>query len=162
VLTVFSTLRARRSTWGRFVSGVVMLAWMNVMLQPCAMAMTSAAEPDAMPAMHMEHGQRSQHVGHEEHTADRACPQCDATTVPPQEACDAVLMEDCSSLFDYNNDGRSSDPKPKDAATLVALTSPFDKTKFIAAPRSMLARQFDRPTITSGPPLNVRFCVYLK
>lgn len=161
-MTAFSALRVRRSTWGRFVSGLVMVAWMNVMLQPCAMAMTSVAEPDAMPAMHMEHGEHSQHVAHEEHTADRACPQCDPATAPQQEACDAVLMEDCSSLSDYNNDGRSSDPKPKDAATVVAHTSLFDKTNFIVEPRSMPARQFDRPTISSGPPLNVRFCVYLK
>jgi len=139
-----------------------MLAWMNVMLQPCVMAMNVSAESAAMPGMHQEHGQHSQHATHTDHQGDRVCPQCVADVSPEQEPCDAVLMEDCGSLSDYNNDGRSSEPKPKDATAMVAIVSPIDQTDFSAAPRSISPRYFDKPLFSSGPTLNVRFCVYLK
>ena len=132
------------------------------MLQPCVMAMNVGAESVAMPRMHQEHGQHSQHARHTDYIVDRVCPQCVADVSPEQELCDAILMEDCGSLSNYNNDGRSSDPKPKDAAAMVAIASPLDQTTLVTAPRSISPQYFDRPLFSSGPRLNVRFCVYLK
>lgn len=103
------------------------------MLQPCVMAMNVTAEPAAMPVAHQEHA-----------------------------PCDTVLMEDCGSLADYSNDGRSSEPKPKNIAAVVAIISPCAVTGVIAATGPFLPQNLDGPLLSSGPSLNVRFCVYLK
>ena len=50
------------TTWGRFVLGAFVFAWLNVAAQPCLMAMEMAAEPDRM-SIHGGHGGHQAETG---------------------------------------------------------------------------------------------------
>lgn len=152
-MTGLSALRARQSTWGRFVSGVVVLAWISVMLQPCVMAMSAVSDSISNPTMHEMHRQPS----HQSKESDRS-----ADVSYEKEACNFVLMTDCETLSVSDNDGRNQVPKLKDAGWLIAAACPSAQHYYLAATVSVPPPHFDRPLFSSGPPLNIRFCVYLK
>ncbi len=129
--------------------GAVVAVWLNLALQPCAMAFDSASDhdcPDCPPARVHEQHHDSMDV-----------------TMRHDVPC-AVGTPDCMLSDDFSHDGRSGQLNLKDApsAQPVALI-PGD----LRTPCALPARVTPGPryaTVHAGapPPLHVLHCVYLK
>lgn len=130
-----AVLRSNRQTWLRAVLGVFVLAFVAVALQPCAMAMEPAPLPD--------------------------CPNC--PTEPASAAgCDPAAA-DCMVDNPLQVELRSAKLQPLDdegAAPFVYVPVAFS---WPPAPACALLVPLEEgsPPSAGGPPLNVRFCVYL-
>ena len=129
--------RRRKTTLGRYVLSAFVLVWLNMALQPCVMAMGSEPEPDCAH-----------------------CPPAHSQEAPP---CDVEVAPGCDYDSELNFDARTIRLEPNDAPTELpaAITSTaleWPEASGIACPRPR------PPTLAdpSGPPLNIRFCVYLK
>ncbi|MCH9674365.1 MAG: hypothetical protein K0U93_23200 [Gammaproteobacteria bacterium] len=133
---MLTTLRQRRTTWGRRVLGVFAVAWLAVILQPCAMAM-----------------------GVDEHDCPH-CPPAETRETPP---CETTNNPDCAFDDEINAEARSQQVKVKDShhdlpmaiapaaydtLQLTFVSQPVPDTRLLLHP--------------SGPPLHVLYCVYLK
>ncbi|NND65235.1 MAG: hypothetical protein HKM24_04635 [Gammaproteobacteria bacterium] len=118
--------------WVKPILSAMGVAWLSILLQPCAMAFGGQA--------------------------DDSCPHC-----PPMEQMDCAGMQadQCDFTSPINIDGRSSQLQLDDSPTFFVIPSPIDSIV-----SSRLTQQFfcpnHSPPIDYGPPLNVRYCVYLK
>jgi hypothetical protein len=134
-------------------------AWLNVAAQPCLMAMDMTVEPEMTVG----------HAGHGMHTDDPDtmgagdCGHC-----PPsgagihQGTCATMLAADCSELPVSNLDVRQLKFELKDApGTFVLSHAPpqttLARSKSVPAPRTS-----ERLRFSQSPPLNLRYCVFLK
>ena len=146
-MSLLANIRQQQQTWARRALGLFVAVWLNLALQPCAMAMESMQDGDCAhcpPAQMHEHDDMHKSMGQEMPCADAAA--------------------DCSFSEDLNYDGRSGQLKLKDAQ--------FDAPVAIAAREFALSYGISvdfqsRPrysTVHAGapPPLNVLHCVYLK
>jgi len=135
----------RTGAWGHPVLGLFVAVWLNLALQPCAMALEVDHDCPHCPPAH-EHEMASHH-GHGGSKAEAPC---------------ASMQSQCGELDDVSLDGRTGQLKVKDVIELpVAVT--YD----LPAPAVAVARQIrysTGPPHNGGvsPPLNVLFCVYLK
>jgi hypothetical protein len=134
---------------------VFAIAWLNLAIQPCLMAMevTPASVVDAAHAAHMEHANQS---------PDHDCDHCPPVLSDQSKICASAAASDCSSIPDYNYDGRNGSAKFKDIPTYVAIVDraiPFEFTIPTDSPPSVDCAAPDHP---NEPPLNIRFCVFLK
>jgi len=141
-LSQLANIRKQQRSWGRGALGLFVAVWLNLALQPCAMAYSMDVEQPPMQ-MH-EHG--GMH----------------GDMVEPMPCADGLT--DCSIVDDVNHDARDGQLKLKDTAgdmpaaiALQEISLPF------RAPTDTLLR----PRYTSGhagasPPLHVLYCVYLK
>ena len=143
-------IRQRQTPWARHALGVFVVMWLNLILQPCAMAFGGGPDQDCpnCPPAH------SQHDGHEMASmkmADHGVP-C------------AGSIADCGGLEDLNFDGRNAQLKVKDAPhdSPVAVSPFADITTDIKPARHAYLRPIQRHP--PGPPktLNKLYCVYLK
>ena len=144
---MLANIRQQQKTWARRALGLFVAVWLNLALQPCAMALESMQNNDCAhcpPAQMHEHGSMHQSMGNE-------MPCADAAT-------------DCSFSEDLNHDGRGGQLKLKDAQfdTPVAIAP-----REFALPSSRPVNFQLRPRYASvhagaTPRLNVLYCVYLK
>lgn len=128
--------------------GVFIAVWLNLALQPCAMAIEIAEDhdcPRCPPAQVHEHDHGGTH-----HRMDDVAPCVEATPA-------------CPIIQDLNHDGRSGQVKlkdiPADAFAAAAVTAPTH-------PNAVLAQISLRPRFAAlhagaSPPLHVLHCVYL-
>ena len=142
----FANSRQRQSR-GRRALGLFVAVWLNLSLQPCAMAYEADDQdhdcPHCPPAATHEHGNK--HAG-----MDRGMPCADG-------------MADCAIDADWSHDGRGANAKLKDApadapAAIVpteAATRPPPLGSSIPPPRFLTLRP------GAPPPLHVLYCVYL-
>jgi hypothetical protein len=151
------------TTWGRFVLGAFVFAWLNVAAQPCLMAMEMAAEPDRM-SIHDGHGGYQAETG-SVHGDDAVhdCGHCSTTgTGAHQSSCAGMQAADCTELPDSSIDVRPIKLQLKDIPGMFALSQappPTTSARFT----STVARQAcARLKFTDSPPLNLRYCVFLK
>lgn len=142
--------KKRQIPWARRALGMFVVVWLNLALQPCAMAMGGDDDHDC-PHYPPSHTQR--HEGHEmssDTTADHDMPCATGAT-------------DCTAFDAVNVDARSGGLKLKDTsndqpdvigpfAAFIADTGP-SRTVVVEPPSS-------HPPDFS-PPLNVLYCVYL-
>jgi len=123
---------------------------LNLVLQPCAMAMDSIADHDC------PHCPPSLEMGHEGHGGGHGGM---ASTKMP---C-ATSATDCSVVDDLNYDGRSTKLEPKDSPNELPLAI---HPAIATVPSLRSTESFDRHRNRSPPPgnstpLNILYCVYL-
>ena len=95
-MSLVAKIRQRQQTWARRALGLFVAVWLNLALQPCAMALESMQDndcPNCPPAQAHEHDGMHAGMGHEMPCASAAA--------------------DCSFSEDLNYDGRSDQPKLK-------------------------------------------------
>jgi len=161
------TKRAKNQTlvtsWGRFVLGAFVFAWLNVAAQPCLMALEMGASADLMP-MHAEAG--SPHVDHDaDHGtgAENDCGHCSPSSAGAhQSTCATMQASDCTDLPDSNVDGRSIKLQLKDVPGTFAVSQAPPQVISIRPVSSMAPHSCTRLRFTDSPPLNLRYCVFLK
>ena len=135
----------RTRGWGHPVLGLFAAVWLNLALQPCAMAMEADHDCPHCPPAH-EH-EMSAHHGHGEPKAEAAC---------------ATMEAPCGELDDVSFDGRTGQLKVKDAVELpVAIVhDPAAATVTIAETCNYATGP---PIYADGsPPRHILFCVFLK
>lgn len=144
--------RAQDTARGRLLLGAFVVAWLNLAVQPCLMAMESAPEPAVA----------SGHSTHAGHSVEHDCDHCPPALSDHATACASSAAADCSSIPDYNNDGRNGASKLKDIPTFVAIADsaiPIEITTQTISPPSSNCGVLHYP---SEVPINIRFCVFLK
>lgn len=146
-----TTFRRHKTPWTRRVLGLFVVVWLNLALQPCAMAMGGGDDHDC-PHCPPSHTQK--HDGHAMASSDAG-----------REMPCATGATDCSVLDDYNYDGRSAQVKVKDVPSEPLVTL-FPSALFLADARPNLVVAHTPPSINHPPgpslPLNILYCVYLK
>ena len=123
----------RAKSWAHKASGLVLVAWLNLALQPCVMAM--------------------------EVDTDQDCPHCPTELSHDQDQNQGTV---CSYVASYNYDSRDSQPKPKDLSPdapipvndVVALSAS-------EIPPKGSVRAVRTAEHLGEPPINVLHCVYL-
>jgi hypothetical protein len=108
-------------------------------------------------------------------TEDQDCPRCPPSQVHEHDAvhggmnddADSELpcadsVSDCAIVDDLNLDARNKLSKDKDASAFVVIAASSPNSEF-ALPKDR-ARWSDTANLhfPSGPPLNIRHCVFLK
>jgi len=146
-LSLLASIRQQQQTWARRALGLFVAVWLNLALQPCAMALESMQDKDCA---HCPPAQLHEHSGMHE-SMDHEMPCADAAT-------------DCSFSEDLNYDGRSGQLKLKDAQfdAPVAI-APREFSSFNNSPVNFRPRpRYASVHAGAPPPLNVLHCVYLK
>lgn len=135
----------QRQSWGRRALGLFAAVWLNLALQPCAMAYEVDDHdcPHCPPAGTHDHGGQHDGMGQEMPCADGAA--------------------DCAIDPDWSHDARGAKSKLKDAPTdspvavipLELAATPVHDCG--AQPRS----RYSSLRAGAPPPLHVLYCVYL-
>lgn len=153
--------QALMTTWGRFVLGAFVFAWLNVAAQPCMMPMEMASEPEVTPA-HAGHGMH-QVANDESHGDDGGCGFCPPIgTGNHQSACATMQAADCGDMSDANVDTRQLKFKFKDAPGMFAISQAPPQAISFRPTSSSPPPSCVRLRFTDGPSLNLRHCVFLK
>ena len=146
-MSISAIVRTKRLSRARSILGVVLVAWLNLALQPCAMAFQSEQDPDCP---HCPPSQTHHHDGH------------DMSMVADKVPC-ASSASNCDVLGDLNNNERSDRLKlnhfQKDLPAIVApdhLDVGLDQTIELTA----VSLSMNRPP-GSLLPLHKLYCVYL-
>jgi hypothetical protein len=127
------------STRVRRTSGLVLVAMLNLIFQPCAMAM--------------------------EMDADHPCPHCPTESSQVQHHQDPQLskLADCDYVDSYSHDSRTVQTKDND---LLKDQLDFVDGVFSISVPAIQSCAYKRAshiaTYSSGPPLSILYCVYLK
>lgn len=143
----FVRIRQQQQTWSRRALGLFAAVWLNLALQPCAMAFEVVEDHDCQhcpPEQMQEHG--GMHGG-----MDDSMPCADN-------------MADCAIVAALNHDGRDGKIKLKDmpADTPVAI-APHDLTLPVQRPvNATIHLRYASVHAGAPPPLHVLYCVYLK
>lgn len=140
----------------RGVLGMLVIAWLNIAVQPCAMALGSIEDHDCprCPPSHAD--EQPEHLMHDQHMAA----EDSASSAMP---C-ATPATDCSFLDELNCDGRAVKLEIKDAPSDVSVAVlPAYVSELAIRPAKVRGWHGTRsPPILSSVPLNVYYCVYLK
>lgn len=142
-----ASIRQKQQTWGRRALGLFVAVWLNLALQPCAMAFEFADDSDCLncpPAQMHEHGDMRGNM-------DQKMPCADS-------------MADCAIVDDLNVDARGDQLKLKDAPADTPLAiAPHELTLPFQQPvDAKLHPRYASVHAGAPPPLNVLYCVYLK
>lgn len=143
-------------TWGRFVLSTLLLAWLNVAMQPCLMAMELA--PDS--TFITEHSVHSEHTEHDTNASD--CGHCppgiDSDSVP----CESGSASDCEIFPGYKIDKRQFKLQPNDFSPPLALSTASNEFDLSTPVTRVSPHDTSRLKYASEPPLSIRHCVFLK
>lgn len=140
---------------GRWLLGAFVVAWLNLAVQPCLMAMEAGGDP-ANDAIHVTHSD------HASHSSDHGCDHCPPASHDHVTPCATSLSAGCSSVTQGSNDGRNGPAKPKDLPASAAIAEPAPPIDFIVSSESPPAPDRVALKFTSEPPLNIQYCVFLK
>lgn len=139
--------KSHRRSWPRYAAVLLAAFCLNLVLQPCAMALDSLGQcPDWLPAA--GHGSMSHHT--EVQAAGASGESC-ATGTPG-----------CAAAESYSHEQRGGQLKLKDGPSDLG---PLAETRvFLPELRRSVSPQVPRRTspVPGAPPLNVLYCVYLK
>ena len=135
----------RKPTWGHPVLGLFAAVWLNLALQPCAMALEADHDCPHCPPAH-EHDMAAHH-GHASPKAEAPC---------------ASMQAQCGELDDASFDTRSGQLKVKDSVELP-LAIAHDRI----TPVVTMTERCNFPTgppqhAGLSPPLHLLNCVFLK
>jgi len=165
-MSLLTKMRIRQARWGRPTLALVMFAWLNVILQPCAMAMAGSVCPHCPPErMHAQPAHAMADHGHShampdhEHGGEHATSQGQQSD-PGSDEC-AGDLSGCANLDDLRQNDRI---KPFSAdLKLVGLAPPPERCTPTGLLRhSTIAASLDSARLSGAyPPLNVLYCVYL-
>jgi hypothetical protein len=134
---------------------------MNAALQPCLMAMEMPAADGPAVSSHASH---SGHHSQDEQSAEaavRACQHCPPSTSSGDTPCATSDRSGCEILPDFKQGDRFQKLDAGDVffVAVVSDTYSFDNGRAYVAPFS---RDSVRPNYSSGPPINLKHCVFLK
>jgi len=122
--------------------GLVFVAWLNLALQPCVMAMELDTDHFCPHCPTEVSSEQHQHGKHDQQQNEAA---------------------DCSYADTYNHDSRTAESKTRklsqDMPAIVADILPIRACKF---PPNTRDRAETWAAWSSGPPLNILYCVHLK
>ena len=160
-MTPLSTMRVGKSSWGRLVLSVFVVAWMNAALQPCLMAMEMPSNDTTPTVGHEGHENHESMTGSSTDAAARTCQHCPPTMSHDGGSCTTAAMADCDVLPDLKQGDRYSKLDLSDAHFVAIVTGAynFNPVQMYVAPFS---RDSVSPTYSSGPPINLKNCVFLK
>ena len=135
---------------GRFILSVFVVAWLNLAVQPCLMAMELAPAP------------ATAHSAHASHSDSHDCGHCPPAIGHEHQTCASCAASVCEGTPDSNYDARNQLSKLKDISTYVAIAEPLLRVE------SDLRKDLVQPSYCADlswpgePPLNLRYCVFLK
>ena len=140
------SIRQQQQSWGHRALGLFVAVWLNLVLQPCAMALQS----DDYDCSHCPPAQMAEHTGMHGSMGHNA-PCADG-------------MSDCVTADDLNHDGRSGQFKLKDAPadTPIAIAPHELAVPFRQPADAALHPCFALLHAGAAPPLYILNCVYLK
>ncbi len=141
---------------GRFILSVFVVAWLNLAVQPCLMAMELAPEP---ATAHSAHSAQSAHSSHAD---SHDCGHCPGAVNHDYQACASSAASTCGVTPDYNYDARNQLPKLKDISTYVAIADPVPRLEFDLRNEPVQSFRCAELSWPGEPPLNLRYCVFLK
>ena len=155
-LSSASDNRRARPTRMRSILGVFVVAWLNLVMQPCAMALGDMEKRDCPGCPPAHQDERS---GHAMHGGDKAAEESASGEMP----C-ATAATDCNLLDQLNYDGRTVKLELNDAPndSPIAIGPPLT---FESALKPIEYRGWHStrsPPPPASVPLNVFYCVYLK
>lgn len=154
-LKSLASKRAQVTARGRFLLALFVVAWVNLAVQPCLMAMESVPESVVVSG-------QSAHTEHASHSPDHNCDHCPPASSDHAKVCASAAASDCGSIPDYNYDGRNGLSKLEDIPAYVAIAEIAVPVEFTIPTSSPLPANCAAPNYPIEPPLNVRFCVFLK
>jgi hypothetical protein len=126
------------------VLAVVVALWLNLAVQPCAMAFS-----DDHDCPHCPPEQDMQMAGHHGHQVDKAETDCDSS------------QPDCGDIDDFSLDGRNTLGKLKAKPLPVAIVAPVSPTAALS-PIGFSTTAADPPDpVASTTPLHLIYCVFL-
>ena len=155
-LSSASDNRRVRPTRMRSILGVFVVAWLNLVMQPCAMALGDTEEHDCprCPPSHVD--ERTDHAMHGGHMAAEESASGDMPC--------SIAATDCSLFDELNYDGRTVKLELNDAPNDCPIAIGFPPT-FESALKPIEYRGWHStrsPPPPASVPLNVYYCVYLK
>lgn len=164
-LSLLARIRSTQVGKGRGFLTLLVFAWLNVVLQPCAMAMANAACPDCPPA-HIHEQMSHAAMGEHDHAMvvikdERAHNGADGHEIDSGSPTCGSELVDCVNLDDINQISRQEQSTPEPG--LAWLVPP--PVQCLHAVDHALFPSF-RPgdaerLIGAFPPLNILYCVYL-
>ena len=138
------TIRQARSTVTSRVLAVVVALWLNLAVQPCAMAFGDDQDCPHCPPM-----QDMQMAGHHGHQTDNTGKDCETS------------QSDCGEIDDFSLDGRNSLSKLQAKPLPVAIVAPASPMA-IVDPIGFSTTAADPPRpLASSTPLHLLNCVFL-
>lgn len=142
-----------------FVVGMLLLAWLNIAAQPCLMAMELAANTSVAPEQTF-HSKHHEHAPHLPESPD--CGHCPPVANNQSVPCETGAASDCEMFPGYNVDGRHFDKPVKDVSQQPVLLTLASMVHGATTVTLLLPHDIKRLKFSGDPPLNVRFCVFLK
>lgn len=140
----------------RSILGVFVVAWLNLVMQPCAMALGDMQERDCPGCPPAHQDERS---GHAMQGGDKAVEESASGEMP----C-ATAATDCNLLYQLNYDGRTVkidlNDAPNDSPIAIAPPPTFESALKPIEYRGWHSTRSPPPP--ASVPLNVFYCVYLK
>jgi hypothetical protein len=143
---------------GRFILSVFVVAWLNLAVQPCLMATELAPEPEPATA----HSVHSAQSAHSSHSDGHDCGHCPGAVNHDHQACASSAASTCGATPDYNYDARNQLLKLKDISTYVAIADPVPRLEFDLRNEPVQSSRCADLSWPDEPPLNLRYCVFLK
>ena len=154
-MNLLATIRQQRGPWGRRVLGLFVVVWLNVALQPCAMAFGDASDHGCLHCPPVHSVEASAHNSHE--GTDQS-DQSDQKASP----CETSASQ-CAFLEDFNYDGRTAkvkvDNEPGDVP--VGIVSSIAANSFEGNPLPLFGIGDYSNSIARQAALNILYCVYL-
>ncbi len=141
---------------GSFILSVFVVAWLNLAVQPCLMAMELAPEP---ATAHSAHSAQSAHSSHAD---SHDCGHCPGAVNHDYQACASSTASTCGVTPDYNYDARNQLPKLKDISTYVVIAEPLLRVESDLRKDPVQPSHCADLSWPGEPPLNLRYCVFLK
>jgi len=146
-LSYLANIRQKQHSRGLRALGLFVAVWLNLALQPCAMAFEADDDhdcPHCPPAQTQEHGGMHGNM-------DNKMPCADG-------------LSDCAIVEDLNVDGRGGQFKLKDAPvdTFLAIAPQELAQPFHQLTSATLHRRHTSVHAGASPPFYVLNCVYLK
>lgn len=140
---------------GRLLLGVLAVAWLNLAVQPCLMAMQLSPEP-------IVGSPHAAHVDHASHSPIHGCDHCPPASSDNPKPCASGTASGCESIPAYNHDGRNGQSKIEDIPTFVAIADLAMPVIFVYPPLPSAFSDCAALKYPNGPSLSIRFCVFLK
>lgn len=166
-MSLLARIRIRQARLGRPSLVLIAFAWLNVILQPCAMAMTGSLCPHCPPAHAREHAAHESAAEHghamaataHEHGGGDVTGHRDETH-SGSTGCGGDLS-DCANLDNLNQSERIKPFSPD--FKLVAVFRPPAQGPIVDMRRTSMPNAPPDSARLAGayPPLNVLYCVYL-
>ena len=159
-LTILATIRRKQAAWTPGVLGLFVVVWLNLALQPCAMAMGNEHEHDCprCPPSHQQH----QHLPDPSHPMPTDGLAAGGALCPGVVSC-AEAPGACGASEALYHDGRSVQPKVEDSPQdLPTVVLPVDVIPVDMRPRWPERWSVAiRPVPGFPPALFSLYCVYL-